>query len=329
MSSSQKDSILLPGIGSWSRSAHQFSEHERGAIKAAEITGRPLLIRGEPGLGKSQIARAIAAQNHWPLITHVVNARTEIDDLLYRVDHVRRLSDAHLMAASQQTMEKGLGGYIDHGPVWRALYLSAGKEIEYTDDCYPSIKDENFKGYYEPAQPGCVLLIDEIDKAPPDVPNALLEVLSEMQFVVPQTGETIAGDKQNLRVIITANDERDLSAAFIRRCAALELSLGSDPQTRLCSIGRAHVASELIPPISDNTIEYAAGLVVKERNRLHQGNYRPGTSEFLDLLKVAGDFLQNGNDQDQLNSVLDQMGNYLIRKSIGGAETHGLRGSVE
>ena len=320
MTSNPNVSYLLPEIGSWLRSAHSFSQNELDAISAAEITGRPLLIQGEPGLGKSQIARAIAADKKWPLITHTVNARTDIEDLLYRVDHVRRLSEAHLLAASGKTLDKSLANFLDPGPIWRALEFSVGKKNVYTEDCYPNPNHKNEAGWYIPQKPGCVLLIDEIDKAPPDVPNALLEVLSEMKFLVTQTGVTVAGNKKHLRIIITANEERELPSAFVRRCAALELGLGNDPKGRLCEIAYAHIENKLLPALDPDILEYAATCVVRERERLNEGNYRPGTSEFLDLLKVAAEHAQPGKDSDAAIRMMDRMGKYLIRKSVGSAE---------
>lgn len=317
MSTTEINTVLLPEIGSWSSSVHQFGQRELEAIEASEITDRPLLVRGEPGLGKSQIARAIAAKNQWALVTFVVNARTEIEDLLYRIDHVRRLSEAHVSSATGNPLDSNLTRFIEHGPIWRALLLSAGEAPVHTEDCYPVENGDNKAGWYEPVLPGCVLLIDEVDKAPSDVPNALLEVLNEMKFLVTPTSEVVAGNRSKLRIVITANDERELPAAFIRRCAVLQLSLGDDPKKRLCEIGRAHIESGLLPQFKNNILEHAANSVLKERERVNISNYRPGTSEYLDLLKVAAEYTRQGYKDDDLVRVMDKMDSYIVKKAVG------------
>lgn len=98
--------IDLEGDDYWPKSVHVFDEKSLWALNAAFATGRPLLLRGEPGTGKSQLARAAAAVLGWPLLSKVVNARMEPEDLLYRFDAVARLATAQVMTGEGDRDEK-------------------------------------------------------------------------------------------------------------------------------------------------------------------------------------------------------------------------------
>lgn len=318
--------VKLPVIGSWSRpSVHCFDSTQLDAIEAAELSGRPLLVRGEPGLGKSQIARAVAAKKEWRLVTAVINARTEVEDLLCRIDHVRRLGDAHRMvqastsspASGAGSSESGfneqadsvpLSSYLIEGAIWHAL-----KDIP--ESAFQD-RPEQGVGHYNCKQ-GCVLLIDEIDKAHPDIPNALLEVLDAGSFQVPATKEVVKGDLNKLFVVITANDERGLPSAFLRRCVVLDLVLPSDPREKLTEYANAHKNAGLIKHVSEQVFAEAASVVYKYRDTLSPGDYRPGTSEYLDLLRVIDRKIEEGSiGPEEISATIERMSHYLIRKSM-------------
>lgn len=303
---SQGPTLALPAIGSWPASAHQLDEVQLEAIKAAELAERPLLIRGEPGLGKSQIARAIATVMRWRLVTTVVNARTEIDDLLFSFDYIERLSEGN-----RGEPVSDLSRYIRKGPIWRAL--SANKKDHSKRD-KPGNSGE--KGYYQPTD-GCVLLIDEIDKAHPDIPNALLEVLNAGSFDVPTTDQTIGDGTSGKRfIVITSNRERSLPAAFLRRCATLHLDLGKAPVERLLSISDAHRSSGLLPELNDEICEKAADVIEQARREAGVDEYKPGTSEYLDLLRAVSKELQAGSiTPEKVDQRLDILKRYLVKKS--------------
>jgi MoxR-like ATPase len=186
--------------------ALQRAEGGRSIPRIAEsprrACGQPAAARCRPaGTGKSALAAGIAAQKGWKLVAKVVTARTEGRDLLWRFDTVRRLRDAHIAAAAGRQGASTTGDdeahdledrkrYIDQGVLWTAFERSQERE-------------------------GTVVLVDEIDKADPDVPNSLLEVLGNGRFTVDETGETIAvNDAAPPLVVITTNDERELSRPF-------------------------------------------------------------------------------------------------------------------
>jgi len=157
----------------------------RMAVNAAVTLGRPLLIKGEPGTGKTQLAQEIARGLGLPLFEWHVKSTTKAQQGLYEYDAVSRLRDSQL--GDQRV--KDIANYIIKGMLWRAF--------------------EN--------DTRAVLLIDEIDKADIEFPNDLLRELDRMEFYVYETRELIQA-RQRPIVIITSNNEKELPDAFLRRC---------------------------------------------------------------------------------------------------------------
>ncbi len=155
------------------------------AVNAAVLLRRPLLVKGEPGTGKTVLAQEIAKALDAPLIEWNVKSTTKAHQGLYEYDAVARLRDGQL--GDPRVHE--IGNYIRKGKLWEA--------------------------FASPTLP--VLLIDEIDKADIEFPNDLLQELDRMAFHVYETGETVAA-KERPVVVITSNNEKDLPDAFLRRC---------------------------------------------------------------------------------------------------------------
>jgi MoxR-like ATPase len=155
------------------------------AVNAAIRLERPLLVKGEPGTGKTVLAEEIAASLSAPLITWHVKSTTKAQQGLYEYDAVSRLRDSQLGDARVSD----IGNYIKRGKLWEA--------------------------FAAPQRP--VLLIDEIDKADIEFPNDLLLELDRMEFHVYETGETIRASQRPV-MIITSNNEKELPDAFLRRC---------------------------------------------------------------------------------------------------------------
>ena len=155
------------------------------AVNAAITLERPLLIKGEPGTGKTVLAEEVAAALGAELMTWHVKSTTKAQQGLYEYDAVSRLRDSQL--GDPRVSE--IGHYIRRGKLWEA-----------------------FTACERP-----VLLIDEIDKADIEFPNDLLLELDRMEFHVYETGETVRAEKRPV-VIITSNNEKDLPDAFLRRC---------------------------------------------------------------------------------------------------------------
>jgi MoxR-like ATPase len=155
------------------------------AVNAAIVLERPLLVKGEPGTGKTVLAEEVAKALNAPLLTWHIKSTTKAQQGLYEYDAVSRLRDSQL----GDPRVSDIANYIKRGKLWDA----------FTSEQRP------------------VLLIDEIDKADIEFPNDLLLELDRMEFHVYETGETIRAAKRPI-VVITSNNEKELPDAFLRRC---------------------------------------------------------------------------------------------------------------
>ncbi|MDD5323006.1 MAG: MoxR family ATPase [Methylococcales bacterium] len=258
---------------------HQWSQAEIDALTLAISARRPLLVRGEPGTGKTQLARAAAHQLGWTLHATTIHPRFEASDLLYRFDAVKRLADAQAREPNLQEEN-----YWEPGPLWKAYNWKLAC-------CYGSCRPKA-GGEAETEPEGHVVLLDEIDKADSDLPNSLLDVLGQRAFEIPALNLQFGAPQRQLPlIIITTNEERELPAAFVRRCIVLNLAY--DPalgyQKWLVQRGRAHfAAAEGVPErLSDPIIRLAAKRLVEDRSNAEQAALPPpGLAEFVDLLSA-------------------------------------------
>ena len=280
--------LALPAMASWPAAMHLFDDLQRNALRAAEAAGRPLLVRGDPGTGKSQLAHAAAVAAGRLFLPFVVDSRSEASDLMWHYDAVARLADAHLSGAPGANVPPGLDArhYIQPGPLWWAFSWAgaAAQAVRLRASIEPPRQPDGWS-----AERGCVLLIDEIDKAEAELPNGLLEALGNGRFAVPLADcvvERPPGQPAPL-VIITTNDDRELPAAFLRRCMVLTLQLprGSALQTFLVERGRLHFGDWAAAHA--DVLEQAAQDLLDDRAQATQaGLYAPGLAEYLDLLRA-------------------------------------------
>ena len=310
----------LPRIGSWPATRHRFRKQDLSALRAAMAAERPLLIRGEPGIGKSQLARAAAHVLKWPFLSQVINARCECSDLLYDYDAVSRLAQAQILRPtdSEQNWHDKLrqSHFVRPGILWRAFnWPSALKQSqEYYAKAHDSCPARQPAAVSPPTPPGwepgdgCVVLIDEIDKADTDVPNGLLEALGNLGFDVPYTGESVAqpeGDMPPL-VVVTTNQERELPMAFLRRCLVYPMKLEDEdggPQEFLVKRGRDHFDDRIAKTIYQS----AAEQLLQQRKQLSEpGQLKPGVAEYLDLLRALTQLCE-AEDERQQKDVLNEI----------------------
>ncbi len=155
------------------------------AVNAAVTLERPLLVKGEPGTGKTELARQVAQALGCEMIEWNIKSTTRAQQGLYEYDAVSRLRDSQL----GEERVHDVGNYIRKGKLWQAF--ESDKRV--------------------------VLLIDEIDKADIEFPNDLLQELDKMEFFVYETGETIVARHRPI-ILITSNNEKELPDAFLRRC---------------------------------------------------------------------------------------------------------------
>jgi MoxR-like ATPase len=171
---------------SWRGTPRYIVSEELGtAVDVAVHLGRPLLVKGEPGTGKTLLAVNLAAARGVPLERWQIKSTTKAVEGLYTYDTVRRLHDSRFGTGEVAD----IAHYIELGPLGRA---------------------------FDRGEP-CVVLIDEVDKADLEFPNDLLHELDTMSFTIPETGRTVTA-KQRPIVIITSNNEKELPDAFLRRC---------------------------------------------------------------------------------------------------------------
>lgn len=260
-----------------SEGKYVFSPEVELAINVALVTGRVLLVRGEPGSGKSSLAEGFARLAGWRLYEYVVTSRTEAQDLLWRFDTVGRLADAHI-----ENGLKRLDAYVEPGILWWAVARGSARRrgSEAAEDVVPSAADPA-KVRHEGDEAGVVVLIDEIDKADADVPNNLLEVLGARTFRVRETDKVIEAKAVPL-VIVCSNEERSLPDAFLRRCVTLWLP--EPTQEWLTRVATAHFSD----PGDASLVAVAVGGLMKLREDAKARHAKPpSTAELLDLLRAA------------------------------------------
>jgi MoxR-like ATPase len=227
------------------------SDELRHAVNVAVALARPLLVRGEPGTGKTLLAENLASSLGLPLIRWHVKSTTKAKDGLYVYDTVARLHDSRFGDAANV---RDIARYIKLGPLGEAL--AAPSRV--------------------------VLLIDEIDKADLEFPNDLLHELDVMKFRIDETGKEIAAIERPI-VVITSNNEKELPDAFLRRCVFHYIQFPTrELMTEIVKVHHPDITDKVL----DNALEVFFGLRATPRLRK-----KPSTSELIDwicALKKAG-----------------------------------------
>lgn len=278
----------LPDDSGFGAAGHWWEQTHIDALIAAYAARRPLLVRGEAGSGKSQLARAAAQVLGSLFLCEVIHPRFEALDLLYRFDAVRRLADAQVNGIRND------GAYLQQGALWRALAAC------------------------QPGQSRPVLLIDEVDKADADLPNSLLDVLGNRSFHVPLTGEVVCPPSGEMPLIlITTNEERELPPAFVRRCLVLNLNPPADDTAFLSWLvarGKVHRYLRIADPVRDA----AAQQVLKDRKAaIHAGQPKVGLAEYIDLLTALDELTGSLEPEPRAvaqNAWLKRLSDYFLIK---------------
>jgi MoxR-like ATPase len=290
-----------------------FDQASIDAVNAALAARRPLLFRGEPGTGKSQLAYAVAQAMKRPCLCQVIDSRTSAQDLLWQFDAVARLAEAQLAGALGHREEKDVKDrllikrFVTPGKLWWALdWKSAAEQADFIQGNKPGTSP-NLK----PGQ-GTVMLIDEIDKADSDVPNGLLEVLGQGHFRPQGFDHDLCMDGEMPLVVITTNEERALPDAFLRRCLVLQIALpGNREELKkfLVERGRAHFPQGKVSQI---VLEKAASQLAQDREELQNRRLPPpGQAEYLDLVRAVA---RPGSTEAEQIALLDRIGIYILQK---------------
>ena len=237
-----------------------YTEDIELAVNVALAADRPLLVAGPPGSGKSSLAGNLAAQLQRKFLHKVITARTEARDLLWRFDAVARLRDAQIQTTTEESLAPEQ--YVHPGVVWKAFDASCEKL-------------------------DTVVLIDEIDKADPDLPNSLLETLGNGRFAVDDIPERVPVALNRAHtplIVITTNNERELPRPFIRRCVTIKLP--APDKDRLLAIATSWGLAgeddrELAVLLADEVIALS-GTVDGRR-----AEASPSAAEYLDALRAC------------------------------------------
>lgn len=271
------------------------------AVNVALATRRPLLVFGPPGSGKSTLAPNVARHLGRVCHTEVITARTEPEDLLWRFDALRRLNDAQIREVAPT-----IGAYCAQGVLWKAF------------DPYRTVPghageppDEPAYGRHTGPAPQSVVLIDEIDKADPDLPNSLLVPLDTLRFTGPDGEEVRARPGAEPLVVITSNNERELPAPFVRRC--ILLSLEAPDRTHLLQVARSHFGADYDGSMAEQVADHL--LEIANESASFAG---PSTAEFLDTLRACHELGVTAGSH-----TWDLIVEVALSKGRGSARPHG------
>jgi MoxR-like ATPase len=265
------------GSGDQPGDVYVYSDQAVLALNLAMATARPLLLSGEPGSGKTTLAANVAkVLGRW-FFKETVTSHTKAADLLWRFDTLRRLNDAQTREAALQPRHY----YVEPGRLWWAFdpESAARRGRRWQVDDANLAENPGVAGL----DPSAVVLLDEIDKADPDVPNDLLEPFDTGSFTVRDTDDAITR-RRDVLLILTTNGERELPPAFLRRCVALKLVEPTADWLVQIATRRGHGDTDpaLVRAVADEVMAW--------RSAARKAGVRaPGTAEFLDALRACVD----------------------------------------
>ena len=281
------------------------------AVETALVVERPLLLSGPPGCGKSSLAPFVARNLNWRFYDFNLQRRTQSKDLLWQFDAMARLRDAQAgVPLDQMTVEQ----YLTPGVFWWAInYKDASRLIEKrVSGGRASILPPNHELNKRRDPFRAVLLIDEIDKADPDLPGDMLDLIAEYKFVVEENGhlvERCLEDKKSSQpltdiskangplIIFTTNEERDLSPAFTRRC--VKCSIKKPKKENLLRIAKLQFGTTTFDQhalLAESLADKCESLA--NASRTTESASGPSIAEYLDALRACIMLGIDANDGD-------------------------------
>lgn len=290
-----RDEALL-GSDRGGRRVYVYSDQIILAVNVALAANRPLLVSGPPGSGKSSLAANVAQSLGWPYRPEVITARTQARDLLWHFDAVRRLHDATVATRKNGTRDS-TGSNEDDDPLDPGNYI------------VPGVLWEAFESGVEGQR--MVVLLDEIDKADPDIPNSLLVALGASEFKVEDlrpTRTVRAPEGKSPLVVVTTNDERELSRPFVRRCVSLTLRAPNENGLVEIAVAQGLAGDDADRRVAVDLAKIVVGLRAEAKR---EGNPQPSTAEYLDALRAC---LRLGIEPE--SDVWEQVEKVTLRKRL-------------
>jgi MoxR-like ATPase len=320
-----------PAPASGDKPPYVFTDQILVAVDVALATGRPLLVTGQPGAGKSTLSRAIAAGLDWRYLSVTVTSRTRLENLQADIDTLQRLSDAQLAREGRKLPPDWT--YLRPGVLWWAFDRSNAErrgataadlaQLEKVGVLAPAPLTDPSEG--NRASDNVVVLLDEIDKADPDLPNDLLEPLDRRRFsfTLPNRPPVKAAENVKILLVLTSNGERDLPPAFLRRCIVLDLpELRSRNKVGNASVTLESIAEAHFPHENEKNFVRMFGEVAQEIEALRdealaEGRRPPSTAEYLDALRALKAIPKLKTRETVWNEVKE----ILLRKKLRAQES--------
>lgn len=294
-----RSNVPKTGLADESNVDYVYSDKVILAVNLALATKRPLFVSGPSGCGKTSLAKDVSDVLGWDYIPFTLHSRVQHRDLLYSIDYVRRFQDAQPGGGGVKSIRE----YIQPGVLWRAFDPMSSNDRSIAPIAEPS-DEAKATGPTQSGQ-GVVVLLDEIDKAEPDVPNNLLQPLGSYRFRVDELETNVCAQRRIL-LVVTTNNERRMPDAFLRRCVDLPLEV-PDSAT-LLKIGERHygtqqAAKNLVGSPPQTMLQAVADLVQKAGGQV-------STAEYLDTVRAVLELNVSYDSQDWKD-----LPSYTVRKS--------------
>jgi MoxR-like ATPase len=236
------------------------------------------------------LAAFIARERNWRYYEHTVTARTEATDLLWTFDAVRKLGDATLLASRGPEATLNDYDYVNPGALWWAFSPSSATNRGAGDGVAHPAAEPLSELNQSRSEDGAVVLVDEIDKADPDVPNALLLPLGSRYFDIAETAGRVEQTRPQVMLIFTTNEERALPPAFVRRCVVHHIPSPDANRMRRIAAEHAKIRKRSFSPAERRVISEIAKATERLQAAARDLRLRPpGVAEFLDAVWAALD----------------------------------------